>query len=267
MKNDSISPDIDGVNYIADVIHENLHTSKDPVGYGYWTLAFHDTFEDFKSKEDTDGKIATFYNFLMISKDKNHRWIFKNMCNYIYYFEREGLIKNADEFIGSMIAWVLDPIRSYSTKEERKKAIEEINFVLNRKGWSIKNRDAFKKYVFEQQTNITPVGKDALYFYGDRLFITEGRLCFKKPNEMLETIKTKPADCKILEYFIGIGKGNIENWLKKAQIAESLDLNVRTVSNSISAIRKISTTVGISLIEDKGADVKGKEFRINPKVL
>ncbi len=267
MKDNEIFSTTEVINYVADAIHENLYASQDPVGYGYWTLAFHDTFEDLKLKSDIGGKISEFYNFLIISKSKNHRWIFKNICNYIYYFKQEGFVENADEFIGLMVTWVLDPVRSYYTDSERRKAIEEVNLVLNRKGWNIKYRDAFKKYVFEQQANITSIDKNAMFFYGDKLFIAEGKLYFKKPNNTVEAIKTKPTDIKILKYLIGIGSGNNDNWLKTTQIAESLDLNVRTVSNSISAIRKISTIVGISLIEDKGADVKGKEFRINPKVL
>lgn len=267
MKDNAIFSITEVSNYVADAIHENLNESEDPLDYGHWSLAFHDIFEDLRLKNNTDGKISEFYNFLIISKSKNHRWIFKNICNYIYYFEQEGLVKNPDEFIGSMVAWILDPTRSYYADSERRKAIEEVNLVLNRKGWRIRYHDALKKYIFEQQKNITPIDKDALYFYGDRLFIAEGKLYFKKSNDIIETIKTKPTDLKILEHLIGMGKGNIDNWLKKADLAGRLDLSIGTISNSISVIKKISGTVGINLIEDRGPDVKGKEFRVNPQIL
>lgn len=270
MKNNAIFNTTEVLNYVADAIHENLSVSKDPVDYGYWTLAFNNVFGDLKLRELTkkEDNIVELYNFLILSRNKkDHRYILKNIFKRITAFEKQGLIENADLFTGSMVAWVLDPARSYYTDSERRKAIEEVNLILNRKGWIIKYRDVFKKNVFEQQKNITPIDKDALYFYGDRLFIAEGKLYFKKPNDTTETIKTKPTDLKILEHLIGMGKGNIDNWLKTVDLSDRLDLNVRTVSNSISAIRKISVTVGISLIEDRGPDVKGKEFRINPKVL
>lgn len=157
MKDNAIFSTTETLNYIADAIHENLHTSEDPIDYGYWTLAFHDVFGDLKLREITEEEdhIVNFYNFLRISRGKNHRWIFKNICNYIYYFKQNGLIKNADEFIISMIIWVLDPIRSYYAKENREKAIDEINYVLAKKVGIIQRNNKTKEYYFIKNQNDT----------------------------------------------------------------------------------------------------------------
>lgn len=157
MKDNAIFSSTEVLNYVADAIHENLHTSEDPIGYGYWTLSFHDVFEDLKLKNDTGDKITTFYNFLVISKSKNHRWIFKNICNYIFFFKQEGFIKNADEFIGEMLAWILDPTRSYYARGDREKAIKDINSILERKSRIIRYDDLQKKYVFGTQIDIIKV--------------------------------------------------------------------------------------------------------------
>lgn len=154
MKDNAIFSTTETLNYIADAIYENLHASEDPLDYGYWVLAFHDTFEDLGLENDKNNKILEFNNFVRISKSKNHRWIFKNICNYVLYFKQEGFIKNADEFISSMIIWVLDPVRSYYTKKEREKAISEINYVLERKGGFINYSNKTKKYFFVKKINI-----------------------------------------------------------------------------------------------------------------
>ncbi len=237
--------------------------------YKDWLEPFLQNYEKIKdellmdSKKNSRSKV---FDFIRQSNESPQQF-FKKLFNMIEDLESRNLINSSEEFIGDMLAWMLDPVRFIYVDNKNVDALKSVNSILDRQHKIIRYNETLGRYVFDNKLRNSPIDKDALYFYGDRFFISKGKLYFKKPNDIIEIIKAESADIKILKYLIGMGKGNINNWLKKKDFSGSLDLKIRTVSNSISDIGKISSVTGIDLIEGRGIDSKGREYRINPKVL
>lgn len=271
MKSKSIFTSPEVLQYTANAIYENLYKNDNPVNYTYWSLAFHNTYSELMLENKEAKKIKNYEgdvaNFTINSTNERGVPFFRNLFAIVFDLEENKMIEDSDIFIGNMLAWMLDPARSYFTSKQRERAIEEVNFILNRNHRILRYSNNKKKYVFEKQLEVTPIDSETIFIYNERIFITKGLLNHRKDNDIVETIKTKPSEIKILTFLIGIGRANPNNWLKTKDIATRMDLEIGTVSNSISAIRKISKIIGVDLIEDRGLDAKGKEFRLNPKVL
>ncbi len=271
IKTNSIFALSEVLQYISYSIHDNIYKKDDPVNYSYWGVAFSNTYRDLRinNREVLSGySFESDVNNLAINSVKTTEIdFFRNIFNIIFTLEEKGLIENSDIFIGTMLAWFLDPVRSFYTKIQREGALNAINLILDRYYWVIKYSNSRKKYIFERQVMVASVDKDAIYINNERVFITKGHLKYKKDNDEIEKIKTKPADIKILIFLISSGKANINNWFKIKDLATKLGLKAGTVSNSFSSFRGISKIIKSDLFEDRGIDSKGKDFRINPKVL
>lgn len=254
---------------VRAIYYEDLEEFPTLKTYKDWLEPFFQNYEKIKDdytinkKKNSRSKI---FDFIRQSNDTPQQF-FKKLFAMIEDLESRDLIDNSEEFIGDMLAWMLDPVRFVYVDNKKVDALKSINSILDRQHKIIRYNPTLRRYVFENKLRNAPIDKDAIFFYGDKVFITNGLLKHRNDNDVIETVKTKPSEIKILQFLIGIGKPNPNNWLKTKDISTRMDLGIGTVSNSMSAIRKISKIIGIDLIEDRGPDTKGKEFRINPKIL
>ncbi len=259
--------------YIADVIDKNVEKYNLPLGEFDWSLAFLETYRNLKTGEDEEisegqNHSTEICNYIIIHSNQ-HTFVFlKRLFILIALLEKNKIIESSEQFTGEMFASMFDPEGSYSEKESRDSIIKGINYIFNRHGWNIRFNNLLKKYVFEKLPEVLPIEKDAVFLYGDTIYISGKTLNYIDINLLTITLKTEPADIRILEHLIRHGKGNINNWLTKEDIANNLKLSMGTVSNSLSFFRtKVSKIVMMNLIEERGVDKDGKQYRINPKVL
>ena len=125
----------------------------------------------------------------------------------------------------------------------------------------------YKKYIYEKQIKTEPIDSDTVYICKENVFITKMKLNYRNVSGVVVPIKIKPSEIEILIFMIQSGKVNSGKWFNKKDIAEKKDLNIGTVSNFISTMNKISKIISINLIERRGTDAKGCEFRISPECL
>ena len=126
-KNKSIFTSPEVLHYISNAIYENLYKNDKPINYTFWNLAFHNTYSELnlnnkKTKKNIKNK-ENVSNFIINSVNVSTTLFFRRLFSMVYELEDGNDIEDADFFIGSMVAWMLDPARSYFTSKQRKKAI------------------------------------------------------------------------------------------------------------------------------------------------
>lgn len=254
---------------VRAIYYEDLEAFPSLKTYKDWLEPFFQNYEKIKDDHTVHGvknSRSLIFNFIRQSDDSPQQF-FKKLFTMIDDLESRNLIGSSEEFIGEMLAWMLDPVRFVYVDNKKIDALKSVNSILDRRHKIIRYNETLRRYVFETKLATAPIDKDAIFFYGDKIFITNGLLKHKRDNDNFEIVKTTPTDIKVLTILISMGKGNINHWLKKQELSSKLNIESGTLSNSLTSLRRISKIVGIDLLEDRGSDTKGKEFRINPKVL
>jgi hypothetical protein len=259
--------------YIANVIDENVKKFDLPIGEFEWSLAFLETYKKHKIGNDRVNKkkqnhLTKICNYIINNSGQSTFIFLREFFRLIALLEKDGIIESSEKFTGEMFAWILDPARSYLSKNARDKIIEDIQYIFRRYGRDIVLDPISRRYIFKKIPLPKPIDKNAIYLYGNSIFILDKTFNYIEADSTINIIDVRPAYIRIFKYLVGSGKGNINNWLKKEDIANNLELSSGTVSNAFSFFRvKIYKIIGIDLIEESGKDNEGKKYRINPKVL
>jgi len=265
------APTGDTLRYISEAIYDGLYKDDEAttVNYTYWGMAFSTAYDELHLKHPEVKRkrsaVSNILNLTIASSNVPASIFFGNLFRRIIKLEEAGVIKSADEFIGTMTAWMLDPMRSFYGQKQREDALANVNFALNRVNRVIRYSDAQKRYVFEERPEMTLTNADTIYLYSEKVFITDDQLYWRKnESSPAEIVKMKPSAIALLKQLIGFGKANSKRWLTKANFGADGVGEIRTISNSLTAIRNVSKKIGMDLIEESGKDAGGKKYRIHP---
>lgn len=144
--------------YIADVIDENIKEFNISINELEWSFAFLETYKKFKIGEDKETdetqnhRPTQICNYIISNSTKSTFSFLRELFIGIDILEKEGIITKSEEFIGEMFTWMLDPARSYATKNARNKMAEDIDYILDKYERSLKYSNKFKRYIFRDNS-------------------------------------------------------------------------------------------------------------------
>lgn len=138
---------------------------------------------------------------------------------------------------------------------------EKLSKIIN-----IINKEQERNNLAENKIPPSLTDENTVYLFNKNIFITKNKIHYKFNNTYLE-IRIDKSVKTILIFLIKMGKGNIDNWQRKKDLVRKLDIKEKTISNAFTKIRDAQKKIDIDLIEERGEDKEGREYRVNPNVI